>query len=258
MQISFQKQDAYPALGIEFFWKLTIKASPPITHLDHFIPELFYDYLFIKSGQVECADPVQPRRFLAGQQFLKTLSTKPVTFRYSTPLVLLGARLSLKFAEGYWDTHLPSSSFLEADWISRPVRDLSAFSDQLTGLVESHLRKDRVGRWLSPTLAESRWLASYSPRQKRRLYQAAFGLSRKQLQRIRSIHSFLEQTCDFAGQNPRIIRHVNVDAFYDQPHLNRSFKKVTGFTPLEYFEASSILQDNLMAASYNAVHGEEA
>ena len=50
---------------------------------------------------------------------------------------------------------------------------------------------------------------------------------------------------------PRIVAYVNADSFYDQPHLNNAFKKVTGLSPLAYFEANSILQDNLMAASYN-------
>jgi methylphosphotriester-DNA--protein-cysteine methyltransferase len=65
------------------------------------------------------------------------------------------------------------------------------------------------------------------------------------------VHLFLEQTCDFTSQNPRIIQHVNAEVFYDQPHLNHAFKKMTGLSPLEYFETNSILQDNLMAASYN-------
>lgn len=67
---------------------------------------------------------------------------------------------------------------------------------------------------------------------------------------------FLEQTCAFT-QNPRIIGYVNPDVFYDQAHLNHVFKKMTGRSPVEYFEASSILQDNLMAASYNALSLEK-
>jgi len=94
-------------------------------------------------------------------------------------------------------------------------------------------------------------LIHYSPRHKRRLYALIFSLSRKELMGVRNVQSFLEQTCDFASQNPRIIQHVDPEVFYDQPHLNRSFKKMTGFSPLEYFEANSILQDNLMSASYN-------
>ena len=73
------------------------------------------------------------------------------------------------------------------------------------------------------------------------------------MQNIRNIHLFLGQTCDFTSQNPRIIQHVNPEVYYDQPHLNRAFKKLTSFSPVEYFQANSILQDNLMSASYNEV-----
>jgi hypothetical protein len=71
------------------------------------------------------------------------------------------------------------------------------------------------------------------------------------------VHSFLEQNCDFDAEYPRIIQHVNAEVFYDQPHLNHTFKKLTGLSPLEYFEVNSILQDNLMAASYNENLGEQ-
>jgi methylphosphotriester-DNA--protein-cysteine methyltransferase len=50
---------------------------------------------------------------------------------------------------------------------------------------------------------------------------------------------------------------VNAEVFYDQPHLNHTFKKLTGFSPVEYFQANSILQDNLMSASYNEISAEE-
>jgi methylphosphotriester-DNA--protein-cysteine methyltransferase len=83
-----------------------------------------------------------------------------------------------------------------------------------------------------------------------------FGLSRRDLLNIRNVHAFLEQTCDFASENPRIIRHVNPEVFHDQPHLNRIFKKMTGFSPVGYFEANSILQDNLMSVSYNENPGQ--
>ena len=68
---------------------------------------------------------------------------------------------------------------------------------------------------------------------------------------------FLEKSCDFTVEYPRIIQHVDAEVFYDQPHLNHAFKRMTGLSPLEYFEANSILQDNLMAASYNEISDEE-
>ena len=105
---------------------------------------------------------------------------------------------------------------------------------------------------LGQDLAESEWLRSYSPRQKRRLYRSVFGASRQALERVRGLHVFLEQLCDFGQRRPRILGHVNPDVFYDQPHLNRVFKKMTGLAPLEYFDTPARLQDNLMAALYNA------
>ena len=104
---------------------------------------------------------------------------------------------------------------------------------------------------LKPSLVETDWLAAYPPRHKRRLYKSVFGLSRKEMQAIANVHQFLAQTCDFVAETPRIVEHVNTELFYDQPHLNNAFKKMTGLSPLEYFEANSILQDNLMAVSYN-------
>lgn len=131
------------------------------------------------------------------------------------------------------------------------------FASQIT----EHIQKHRTKKWpypmFLPTLEESGWLVNFSPRHKRRLYKATFGLTRKEIQNIRNVHSFLEQTCDFASQNPRIIQHVNAEVFYDQPHLNHTFKKLTGFSPVEYFQANSILQDNLMSASYNEISAEE-
>ena len=106
---------------------------------------------------------------------------------------------------------------------------------------------------LTASLEETDWLAAYSPRHKRRLYKAIFGISTKEMRAIDNIHQFLTQTCDFAAQTPRIVEHVNADLFYDQPHLNNAFKKMTGLSPLAYFEVNSVLQDNLMAASYNEI-----
>jgi methylphosphotriester-DNA--protein-cysteine methyltransferase len=104
---------------------------------------------------------------------------------------------------------------------------------------------------LKQKLDESDWLVHFSARHKRRLYKTIFGASRKELQNIHNLHSFLDQACDFSSENPRIIQYINAEVFYDQPHLNHSFKKMTGFSPVEYFEANSILQDSLMSASYN-------
>lgn len=184
------------------------------------------------------------------RQSLKTIHTHPLTFRFSTPLVLYGARFSLKFAESFWE-EMKANCFLKQAWVKNDTKDLEDFQTQLMNSLKKQQTPQLPYPMFSRDLEESNWLVHFSPRHKRRLYKDTFGLSRKEIQNIQNVHSFLEQSCDFAAQNPRIIRHVNPDVFYDQPHLNHTFKKMTGFSPVEYFETNSILQDNLMSASYN-------
>lgn len=249
MNITFQKRPGNPTLGIRFFWRLEIKPRSPVLLTDHLIPELFLDYFFIRTGAVSRIDSPGSEVRL-GRQVMRTLHTRPATLVLSTPLVLFGARLSIAFAESYWE-EMKSNSFVDQHWVRGQAGSFDAFEVEITKYVRDH-RQGRVpAPMLSPTLGESRWLANYSARHKRRLYRSIYGLSRKELQSIRNVHAFLEQTCDFGSQNPRIIRHVNHEVFYDQPHLNRTFRRMTGFSPVEYFEANSILQDNLLSASYN-------
>ncbi len=252
MNISFQKKSGIASLGIAFFWKIAIETRSPTAITDHFIPELFFDYLFIKKGRVHCIDEAQGTKFILHQQVLKTVHTRPLAFVFSTPLVMYGARLSLKFAE-LFPGEIKANSFLKQDWVEKETNDLDLFKSQGGEYLEKRRTEKLPYPVFSNDLKESDWLVNFSPRHKRRLYHATFGLSRKELQNIRNVHIFLEQTCDFGSQNPRIIRHLNPEVFYDQPHLNHTFKKMTGFSPVEYFEANSILQDNLMSASYNEV-----
>lgn len=248
MKITFQKAAGDDALGVEFYWKMTVDANAGKGVTDHFIPELFFDFFYIAKGSVRHRKGT--RSYPLPQQSLKTIFNQPVMFEYSTPLVLYGARLSLKFAESFWDG-MKANSFLEQAWAGKEPKSLDEFARQ----VGDHIRLNRKEKspypMFSRRLDESGWLVNFSPRHKRRLYAGAFGLSRKELMNIHNVGSFLEQTCDFAARNPRILHHVDPEVFYDQPHLNRSFKKMTGFSPVEYFEANSILQDNLMSASYN-------
>ncbi|HEX5839631.1 MAG TPA: hypothetical protein VFY26_17485 [Anaerolineales bacterium] len=233
---------------------MTVEITAPAAIGDHFIPELFFDYLFIQEGTVECIDQVRGERFSLSRQSLKTIHTHPLTFMYTTPLVLYGARLLLPFAETYWGK-MQANRFLDETWAGSEAGGLDEFKSR----VEEHLQRHRTRKlpypMLSGGLEETGWLVHYSPRHKRRLYKELYGLSRRELQNVRNVQAFLEQTCDFGEQNPHIIQHVNPDVFHDQPHLNHSFKKTTGLSPVEYFEKSSILQDNLMSASYNAVPG---
>ncbi len=254
MNISFKKQPGDSSLGIAFFWMLTIETQSPVTITDHFIPELFLDYFFLHQGKIKLVNPRGNKTSLP-QQTLKTIHTHPLTFSFSTPLTLFGTRLSLRFAESFWEENIQSNSFLKQKWADKNTNDLTSFATQVKTHLQKHQARKSPYPLLTPTLEESSWLVNFSPRHKRRLYKATFGLSRKELMNIHNIHSFLEQTCDFASENPRIIQHVNPEVFYDQPHLNHSFKKMTDFSPVEYFEANSILQDNLMSASYNEVSG---
>jgi len=252
MNISFQKKKGNRALGISFFWKMTVNARTLTVVSDCLIPELFFDYIFIRRGNIRCTDPASGTEFNLPQQTLKTLHTRPVTLLLSPPLVLFGARLSLQFAESFW-LEMKANSFLEQDWARNDVSDLDTFRSRVEEYIESHGTKKVPYPMFSSGLEESGWLANFSPRQKRRYYKMIFGLGRRDLQNIQKVHVFLEQTCDFNLQNPHIIQHVNPEVFYDQPHLNHTFRRMTEFSPMEYFQANSILQDKLMSASYNEV-----
>jgi|GEM_PF-1902536 len=254
MNIKFQKLKGIPSLHVAFFWKMTVDARSPVTVTDRFIPELFFDYLYIRDGKIKCIDEIAGTQFTVWGQSLRTLYTHPVTFVFSTPLSLYGARLSLRFAESFWE-EMKVNCFLKQEWVREEAVSLESFQSQIAAYLERHRVTKFPYPMFSTEFEESGWLSNFSARHKRRLYKTMLGLSRKELHNIQNVHTFLEQTCDFASQNPRIIQHVNPDVFYDQPHLNHTFKKMTGFSPVEYFEANSILQDTLMSASYNEFPG---
>ena len=252
MRISFRKLAGEPSDGIAFFWSMTVEGKSSVT--DQFIPELFFDFLFVNAGKIQYVDTERKAKINLPRQSLKTLFSRPLTFVYSTPLVLFGARLTLGFAESF-SAEMKANSFLDQAWVRKDANDLEEFKRQVT----SHIKKERREKFPYPMfssgLNESGWLVNFSPRHKRRLYRSTFGLSRKELLNIHNLHVFLDQTCDFSLQNPRIIQHITPDVFYDQPHLNHIFKKMTGLSPVEYFQNSSFLQDNLMSASYNEISG---
>lgn len=254
MRVTFQKKRGDRTLGIEFFWKFTIESKNRSLVFEHFIPELFFDYFFIQRGSVQCIDLVTGKKTVLPQQSLKTVHHRPIQFRFSAPLVMFGVRLSLAFAESFWE-EANANTMLDQEWVEQDPDSLEAFSRQVLATVKSNRRQKVPGPMFSAGLQESKWLVHYSLRHKRRLYKYVFGLSRKELLNIRNMQAFLEQTCDFASRNPRIIQHINPEVFYDQPHLNRLFKRMAGLSPLEYFEANSTLQDNLMSASYNESPG---
>ncbi|KAA3663620.1 MAG: hypothetical protein DWQ04_09870 [Chloroflexi bacterium] len=253
MKISFQKKKGDPQLGVLFFWRMQIDVETPCTISDIFIPELFYDYFYIEKGAMRCVDTKQEIDFLLPPQSLKTLYTHRLKFVLDVPIIVFGARLSMSFAESFWMKEMPSNLFMEQNWVTCQGDDLNTFASQMTQTIQENRVKKTVASLFSASLAESDWLRHYSARHKRRLVKSVFGISKKEIVAIRNLHLFLGQTCDFAAQSPRIVEYVNDAAYYDQPHLNHAFKKMTGLSPLAYFEANSILQDNLMAASYNAL-----
>jgi AraC-like DNA-binding protein len=250
MKISFQikKQDTLPELM--FCWRMTIDMVQETAVSDIFIPELFYDFIYIQKGQMISAGATLPR------QTVKTLYTQRLDLVLQTPLVLYGARFVLPFAELFWQKQMPANSFLEQDWLESSVPNLDSFTSQVVIAVTTRRIQKTIAPMFQPSLAETDWLAAYSPRHKRRLYKSVLGITQKELRVIQNVHQFLGQTCDFATSMPRIVEYVNADSFYDQPHLNNAFKKLTGLSPLAYFESNSILQDNLMAASYNEHSGQ--
>jgi hypothetical protein len=257
MDITFQKRSGDPSLGIEFFWVVEIRSDKPFETCETFIPELYYDCFVIKEGNVRVYDPSRKIGFTLPRQAFKTLFTHPVELAFSTPLVLMGARFSLKFAEHYCGEDLPPNSFCESGWVRDDLQDLGTFAAHVAEYVRENRTRRNPYLMLKETLEESDWLKNYSPRQKRRYYKSAFGVSRKELDSLRGLHTFLAQSCSFEGRNPRLIEHINPEAFYDQPHFNHTFKKLTGLTPLEFFERNSILQDNLMSATYNEILEEK-
>ena len=251
MNIKFQIKNGDSGLGIKFFWKMEIKTRSPVALTEHFIPELFFDYFHLQVGEMHTLDYVSGRKRKLPSQLLKSIFTQPFGLLYSTPVLLFGARLSLGFAETFSEAGLYPNSLQAINWVAGKFNSLDVFARAVTDFLENHRKQRSPYPMFKALLEESDWLVHYSARHKRRLYHDVFGLSRKELQNIHNLHTFLAQACDFGAQNPRIIKHVNPDVYYDQPHLNHAFKKLTGLSPVEYFEANSILQDNLMSASYN-------
>jgi len=234
-----------------FCWRMSIAVAGATAAPDIFIPEPFFDFFCIQEGEVVYTTANQANELTLSRQVLKTLHTRRLDLVLKAPLVLYGARFTLRFAELFWQKQMPANSFLEQQWLHNPVSDLPDFSSQIVAAIAERRTKKIIAPMFLPSLAETDWLAAYSPRHKRRLYKTVLGLSQKELWAIQNVHQFLGQSCDFATGMPRIVEYVNADSFYDQPHLNNAFRKMTGLSPLAYFEANSILQDNLMAASYN-------
>lgn len=245
MNVSFQLSRPTELPDLLFCWRLTIDVPERAMLAELFIPELFFDFFFLQSGGISCAGRPFPR------QALKTLHTRSLDLVLEAPLDVYGARFSLPFAESYWRRQTPAGAILPQTWVREPVAGLGHFTSQVVEGIGARFTTTPAARMFGPALEETERMAAYSSRHKRRIYRSVFGIGAQELHSIERVHRFLGQACDFSTGTPRILHYVNDDAYFDQPHLNRGFKKVTGRSPLEYFEADSILQPNLMAASYN-------
>jgi hypothetical protein len=117
MKILFRKKNGDLSLGIEFFWTMTLGSGMPASMTDHFIPDLFFDYFFIKKGSIQCVDQKAREGLTLPQQVFKTIHTKPLTLRLSNPLELFGARFSLAFAESFWEEKITANSLLKVGWV---------------------------------------------------------------------------------------------------------------------------------------------
>ncbi len=256
IKTSFKKLPGDPEVGTSLYWELTLEADAHGVVSDRFVPELAYDFFYIKEGAVRVVDSSLGEQLPLGPQSLKTIHTQPLTLSLVPPLVLYGVRLPLQFAESYWGQELPANRFLDQDWVAAGTDGLDSFARQVSRTLRERRASRAGGPMLTPTLQETQWLSHYSPRHRRRLFKGVFGISQKELRAIQGLHAFLGQACDFASGRPRIIEHIDAEVFYDQPHFNRLFRKLTDLSPLEYLMDTSILQDNLMAASYNEPTGQ--
>ncbi len=150
MRIAFQKRPGEPNLGVAFFWRLAIHTPRPVKLTDNFIPELFYGYFLVKTGAVHVQKAPGQAADRLPDQALRTLYTHPLTFVFTTPLVLYGARFALGFAESFWQSEPGANRITEQAWVSPKPRHLSAFADQLAHYLQAH-QTHRYLCWLHLT-----------------------------------------------------------------------------------------------------------
>lgn len=250
-RVLFRKREGDPDLALALTWELVLDGPAESSVTDLFIPELFFDFFFVRSGQVSVTSPSHSAPFLLPEQSLKTLFGRQIVFDFSLPLQLFGARFDLRFAESYWGDDLGGSQFVAAPWVAPETSRLESFAEQVADRVLDNRRASVHRKLLNDDLSETTALAPFSTRHKRRLVHDTYGCSRKEMLSIRNMHGFLTEPCFIENDAPRLVDHVGSDRYHDQPHLNRAFKSRTGMAPLDYLRASSTLQENLMAVSYN-------
>ncbi len=250
MKASFRKLSGHSDVGGVFHWQLSLTAAETDVIEELFIPELFYDVIVLNAGTVTYAigdGDWQP----LPRACVKTIQTAQFRLRFQGRIKLSGTRLPLCFAERL-NLNLAANQLVPLQWGTDCECVLSEFASEFEAFLDEQATKGLSNSLLNNALQETTWFQQYSARQKRRYYQKIFGISQKELRKIQNMHKFLGQACYFSTRDdPRILDNVSAGDYYDQPHLNRTFRELTGLTPVEYFQITSVLQDNLMAASYN-------
>jgi AraC-like DNA-binding protein len=95
------------------------------------------------------------------------------------------------------------------------------------------------------TVKELIQFSGYSERQLERLFNTVVGVSPNSFMQIIKLHNFLKELkkSDATRSLTRLCHH---SGYYDQAHLIRSFKKVTGLTPSHYIKNNNPLAVNLL------------
>ena len=89
-----------------------------------------------------------------------------------------------------------------------------------------------------------------SVRQQSRDFKKIYGVSKTQLEHIKSVHRFLARECGYSPTSENITHHIDYSRYYDQPHFNKLFLKVTGMNPTDFFKTYEGLGEQLMSFSY--------
>ena len=247
MQVQFHLGPGHPEIGLEFVWRLKLDGTTLLS--EHIIPEPYFDYYWVDVGALSWQADSRVNDLNGSSGFLRPLFLGPMTLHFQTPAVVWGARFNLRFAEQF-SVQPGRATWQPVDWLKDAPPSLPALHRLLITKLTSQLHPVQSPIF-EPDLSIRTQFTTYSARHRRRLFRKAFGISRQDLARMLNVQAFLDQACNFGQAEPKIIQYVNDEVFYDQPHLNHTFKRMTGLSPLDFFEKQAILQDNLMAASYN-------
>lgn len=82
------------------------------------------------------------------------------------------------------------------------------------------------------------------PRQLERKFNTAIGISPKDLCNIVRVHSFIKLLQ--SDTKPNLTGYAYESGYYDQAHLIREFRKITGLTPSQYLRNSTPLAVNFL------------